>query len=83
MSVLLPITSFTISNLFRIELMFKWAIMIRFGFFLRIPVNTSFFSVSSEKFSFTRFMADWYDISVFPKLIKDLKFIWESKLDAL
>ena len=42
-SVLLPTTSFSISNLFLIELIFKWAIMIWFGFFLRISLNTSFF----------------------------------------
>ena len=82
-SILLPITSFTISNLFGIELIFKWAIMIRFGFFLRISFNASFFSVSSEEVSFTRFMADWSDFWEFPRLVKDLKFIWESKLEAL
>ena len=82
-SVLLPITSFSISNLFRIELIFKWAIIIQFEFFLRISFNVSFFSVSSEEVSFTRFMADLPDFSVFPKFVKDLKFIWESKLDAL
>ena len=63
-SILLPITSFSISNLFLIELMFKWAIVIRFEFFLRISFNPSFFSVSSEEVSFTRFMADWSDFSV-------------------
>ena len=82
-SVLLPITSFSISNLFRTELIFKWAIKIQFEFFLRISFNASFFSVSSEEVSFTRFMADLSDFSVFPKFVKDLKFIWESKLDAL
>ena len=60
--------------------MFKWAIMIRFGFFLRGLFNTSFFSVALEEVSFTRFMADWSDFSVFSK---DLKFMWESKLEAL
>ena len=82
-SVLLPITSFSISDLFRTELIFKWAIKIQFEFFLRISFNASFFSVSSEEVSFTRFMADLSDFSVFPKFVKDLKFIWESKLDAL
>ena len=47
-SVLLLTISFSISNLFFIELIFKWAIMIRFGFFLRISFNASFFSDSSE-----------------------------------
>ena len=63
--------------------MFKWAIMIRFRLFLCIWLNASIFSVSSEEVSFARFMADWSDFSVFPKLVKDLKFIWESKLKAL
>ena len=49
--------------------------MIRFGFFLRISFNTSFFSISPEEVSFTQFMADWSDLLVFPKLVKDLKFI--------
>ena len=74
-SVLLPITSFSISDLFRTELIFKWAIKIQFEFFLRISFNASFFSVSSEEVSFTRFMADLSDFSVFPKFVKDLKFI--------
>ena len=63
--------------------MFKWAIMIRFRLFLCIWLNASIFSASSEEVSFARFMADWSDFSVFPKLVKDLKFIWESKLKAL
>ena len=57
--------------------------MIRFRLFLCIWLNASIFSVSSEEVSFARFMADWSDFSVFPKLVKDLKFIWESKLKAL
>ena len=48
--ILLPITSFSISNLFRIELMFKWPFMIRFGFFLRILFNTSFLASLQRKF---------------------------------
>ena len=28
-------------------------------------------------------MADSFDFSMFPKLIKEIKFIWESKLEAL
>ena len=47
-SILLLTTSFSISNLFFIELIFKWAIIIRFGFFLCISFNASFFSDSSE-----------------------------------
>ena len=73
--ILLPLTYFSISNLFRIEFMFKWAVMILFGFFSRISFNTSFFSVSSEEVSFTRFLADWSDFLIFPKLVQGLKFI--------
>ena len=51
--------------------------------FLKHSFSASFFSVSSEEVSVTRFMEDWSDFSVFPKLVKDLKFIWESKLEAL
>ena len=40
---------FSISNLFRIELIFKWAIMIRFGVFLRISFNASFFRASLSR----------------------------------
>ena len=80
--ILLPITSFSISNLVCIEIIFNWAITIQFGLFLHISFNVSFFSVSSEEVLFTRFMADWSDFSVFPKLVKDLKFIWESNLEA-
>ena len=75
-SILLPITYFSISNFYRIELIFKWAIMTHFGFFLRILLNTSFFSVSSEETSFTRFMADWSDFSVFLTLVKGLAQVW-------
>ena len=82
-SVLFPITSFSISSLFRIELIFKWVIMRRFEFFLRISYNTSIFSVSSEEVSFTRIMADWSDFSVFSKLVNHQKFNWESKTEPL
>ena len=43
--------------------------------FLTYLIHASFFSVSSEEVSFTRIMIDWSDLSVFPKLVKDLKFI--------
>ena len=82
-SILLLTTSFSISNLFFIELIFKWAIMIRFGFFLRISFNASFFSNSSELVPFSWFMPDLSDFSVYPKLAKNLKFTSLSKLEAL
>ena len=52
------------------------------GFFTYL-IQYVIFSVFTEKVSFTRFMADWSDFSIFPKFVKDLKFIWESKLEAL
>ena len=67
-SVLLPTTSVSISNLFLIELILKWVIMIRFKFFLCITCNASSFSVSSELVTFRWFMADLSDFSVYPKL---------------
>ena len=82
-SILLPINVCSISNLFRIELLFKWAIMIQCGSFLRISFNALFFGVSSDKVSFTRYMAEWSNFSLFSKLVKDLKFIWESKHEDL
>ena len=82
-SILLPTTSFSISNLFLIELIFKWAIMIRFGFLLSISFNASFFSDSSELVPFSWFMADLSDFSVYPKLAKDLKITSVSKLESL
>ena len=74
-SILSPTTSFSISNLLLVELIFKWAIMIRFGFFLRISFNTSFFSISSELLPFSWYMADFSDFSVYHKLAKDLKYM--------
>ena len=82
-SILLPNTSLRISNLFLIGLIFKWAIMIRFGFFWRISFNASFFSVSLDLVPFSWFMADLSDFSVYPKLAKDLKFTQVSKHAAL
>ena len=69
----LPATFFSISNLFLIELVFNWAIMIRFGFFWHISFNVSFFSVSSELVPFSWFMADFSDFSVYPKMAKEPK----------
>ena len=56
--------------------------MIRFGIFLRISFNASFFSVSSELAPFSRFMADLSHFSMYPKLAKNLKFSSVSKLEA-
>ena len=48
-------------------------IYIRFGIFLRISYNASFFSISSELVPLSSFMADLPDFSVYPKLAKNLK----------
>ena len=45
--------------------------------------NASFFCASSELVPFCWVMADLSDFSIFPKLVKDLKFIWVSKPEAL
>ena len=82
-SILLHTTSFSISNLFLIELILKWAIIIRFGFFLRISFKASFFSESSELVPFSWFMADLSDFLVCLKLEKNLKFTSVSKLEPL
>ena len=47
---------------------FKWAIMIRFTFFLRISFNALFFIVSSQE---VQFMVDSSDFLGFPKLLKN------------
>ena len=57
--------------------------MIQIGFSLRFSFKASFFKVSSECVPFYWFTADSSYFSIFPKLVTDLKFIWESKLVAL
>ena len=51
--------------------------------FLTYLIQHAIFSVSSEKVLIIQFMADWSDFSVFSKLVKDLSFICESKIEVL
>ena len=50
LTIVLPTTSIYITRFFFIELIFKWAMMIQFGFFLQIAFNASSLPFCMSKF---------------------------------
>ena len=50
LTIVLPTTSIYITIFFFIELIFKWAMMIQFGFFLQIAFNASSLPFCRSKF---------------------------------